>query len=716
MLLSGPVEAVVAMSHKVTPTAARIFLSCLYRSLLIDGQEMGSAVFNARRALEASKQRDSSFGFPVILNDYTVPLLFEASACGLYVKVPENDTTLQENKALSAIFTNGSVIGREQQILSLESRLIDSKVVVLTAFLGEGRATLLSHLKQWWLITKFVKGIFYMDFRHSPRFGLEQGEAPTAPAVCHRLLQFAAEDGEVTKQTGPTMDVLRQNRYLVVLENTDCLAPGRATIQTDLQSTLGDFASKFFDDDFASFLLVTSISPVSWASRKNPVSKAGVQTLELEVLDRMRVATRILGWSMQENRGDLEFRYLHHIVQLCSSHTLTMQTLLPFLFANGSYARKAFWKLQISPAHLHWKSDLLARIGDCFDAAYNEFGDFLSIFLPIHVCCSREYIQENIRRNLNSLPWAPEAEGDVGPRVSSACIHLITGLRGYGVVQVGSVSLAQEIRLHPLFCIYLRDRASTSRLDHSFRSFALYQHNCARRWAGDVKPLVVPPEYSFNHLAQFGALHFILQHDSLPESDRRTFDLPWIMASVYCGKVQDPLLEEEEIITDLALQALPRFVPGLQWTNNRSCNVLNIALLHGRHRIMPFQDCVLLLQLLQWTTLYCFNISKSTARHANSYIVLLLGGLELLGESDPHSELLRFIRAVAGLTAAEIGAADLSWAVMDYGPVYNALGVNSFRLDPSRLLFLQNWDQDLRFRLNWLQVNHQGAIDNLQVS
>jgi hypothetical protein len=364
------------MSHEITPTAARIFLSCLYRSLLIDGQEMGSAVFNARRALEASKQRDSSFGFPVILNDYTVPLLFEASARGLHVKVPENDTTPQENKALSAIFTNGSVIGREQQILSLESRLIDSKVVVPTAFVGEGRATLLSHLKQWWLITKFVKGIFSMDFRHSPTFGLEREETPTAQAVCHRLLQFAAEDGEVIKQTGLKMDVLRQNRYLVVLENTNCLAPGRATIQTDLQTTFGDFASKFFGDDFASFLLVTSISPVSWASRENPVRKAGVQTLELDILDRMRIATRILGWSMQENRGDLGFRYLHHIVQLSSSHSLTMQTLLPSLFANGLSARKAFWKLQISPANLDWKFDSLARIGYCFDAAFNEFGDF----------------------------------------------------------------------------------------------------------------------------------------------------------------------------------------------------------------------------------------------------------------------------------------------------------------------------------------------------
>ncbi|KAJ4214380.1 hypothetical protein NW759_010399 [Fusarium solani] len=711
-LMGDSVEAVVAMSYQVTPAAAKIFLSSLYRGLLVEGQEMGTAVFNARRAMQASKQRDAAFGFPVLLHDYAVPLIYQVAGGGLYVRVPEKETSPEENTALETLFANRPALGREQQILSLEDKLIRRKVVVLTSLIGEGRATFLSHLKPWWIITKFVKRIFCIDFRHFPAFDL-QGETPTAQAVCDRLLDFTWDANGITRPLGPTMDLLRKTRHLVVLEHTDCLTLSPPMSRTNLEAALKDFALDFFDDDFASFLLITSTSPESWANPTTPEGhrhKAGAQVLELDISGRMGVAMEILGWSEQTHRAGLEFRYLQRIVRLCCSNTLAMQALLPPLFASSSSARDAFWKLQISPAHLDWKSTSLASIGDRFDAAFNEFGEFLSVFLPIHVCCSRRYIQEHIGRNLSSLPWATESGSTVETRIDDAAIHLIARLCIYGAAQVSSPKLAATIQFHPLFCIYLRDRTTSSRLERSFRSIALYQHNIARRWASGASRQKMLDAYSYHYLAQFGALHFILQNPALIASDRRAFDLPWIMASVYCSQVRDPLLEEEELITDLALQALPRLVDGLTWTDNRSLNVLNIALLHGRYRSMSFQDCCLVLQLLQWITLHYFSLSKTTARHANSYIVLLLEGLRLVGESDPSSQLLRFIRSVSGLTAVEIGAADLDWAVMDYAPVYDALDDNNFQVGHSRLLFLQTWDQDLRFRLNWLQLRTQEAI------
>ncbi|KAL6365914.1 hypothetical protein LRP88_00496 [Fusarium phalaenopsidis] len=456
-LMGDSVEAVVAMSYQVTPTAAKIFLSSLYRGLLVEGQEMGTAVFNARRAMQASKQRDAAFGFPVLLHDYAVPLVYQVAGGGLYVKVPEKVTSPEENTALATLFANRPALGREQQILSLEDKLIRQKVVVLTSLIGEGRATFLSHLKPWWIITKFVKRIFCIDFRHFPAFDLE-GKTPTAQAVCDRLLDFTWDANGITRPSGLTMDLLRKTRHLVVLEHTDCLTLSPPMNRTNLDAALKDFALDFFDDKFASLLLITSTSPESWASPTTPEGhrhKAGVQVLELDISGRMGVAMEILGWSEQAHSAGLEFRYLQRIVRLCCSNTLAMQALLPPLFASGSSARDAFWKLQISPAHLDWKSTSLASIGDRFDAAFDEFGEFLSVFLPIHVCCSRRYIQEHIGRNLSSLPWATESGSTVETRIDDAAIHLIARLCIYGAAQVSSPKLAAAIQFHPLFCIYL---------------------------------------------------------------------------------------------------------------------------------------------------------------------------------------------------------------------------------------------------------------------
>ncbi|KAJ4171600.1 hypothetical protein NW754_013370 [Fusarium falciforme] len=296
-LMGDSVEAVVAMSYQVTPAAAKIFLSSLYRGLLVECQEMGTAVFNARRAMQASKQRDAAFGFPVLLHDYAVPLVYQVAGGGLYVRVPEKETSPEENTALATLFANRPALGREQQILSLEDKLIRQKVVVLTSLIGEGRATFLSHLKPWWIITKFVKRIFCIDFRHFPAFDLK-GETPTAQAVCDRLLDFTWDANGITRPLGITMDLLRKTRHLVVLEHTDCLTLSPPSSRTNLEAALKDFALNFFDDDFASFLLITSTSPESWASPTTPEGhrhKAGAQVLELDISGRMGVAMEILG-------------------------------------------------------------------------------------------------------------------------------------------------------------------------------------------------------------------------------------------------------------------------------------------------------------------------------------------------------------------------------------------------------------------------------------
>ncbi|KIW32269.1 uncharacterized protein PV07_03829 [Cladophialophora immunda] len=720
MLMGDSVEAVVAMSHEITPAAVGIFLRSFYQSLLVDGQDMVIAVTKARRALEVSKQRDSAFGFPVCLDDYTVPLLYQASAGEIRVRVPKKEPATNRSNTVSSLLSDQSVFGRDQQILLLESYLIKSKVAALTAFEGEGRATLLSCLKPWWIITNFVQGVLHIDFRTTPSCWAGGGsEPPTIETICQGLVEFRPGLAEKPTPAELTIDFLRNNRYLVLLENTDYLKP-RPTAKSKLGKALNGFTSAFFDPDFASLLLITSTSTEAWASCRvrEARRKPRYHSLTTDYFDQMKVATGILGWGGPEIHGSSGFRYLHHIIQLCSYHPLAMRTLLPRLFATGSSARDLFWKLQISPMHLDWDSGDLSKLCVRFAGACEELGAFLSIFIPIHSACTTDYIRLHIHRNLDTIPWASRPELESEQRVSCAMEYLLMTLRDCGIARFSDWAYAEKIQLHPLFCIYLRDRVfSSSQCQQSFRSLAMYHHNCARRWAQEdmVSPVQAPDCYAHQYLAHFGALHFILKHPELSEADRRTFDLPWIMATVYCGKTREALWEEEEVVSDLAHQALPFFVPGLKWVENKGCHILNAALLHSRSRIMPLEDCLLVLQLLQWVTLHYFRLSTPTARHANSYISLILENKSLLaGEADEGSALLRFIKAVSGLAEAEMGGSRLNWAQADYGAVYEALQhTDELGIDPVQLLFLQTWDQDFRFRLNWYQLDIQTAKENI---
>ncbi|KAF2100226.1 hypothetical protein NA57DRAFT_73836 [Rhizodiscina lignyota] len=210
---------VLAISFKITSTAAEVFLHSFYHSLILGGHGFYSAAQRGRRALRADICRDARFNLKRDLNDSFVPVTYTSGNESKF-QIP-NSITASETEdssirtktkqiwtsALESQLLAEKLIGRELDLLRLEKKLIAEKCLHLSGRAGVGKTSLLIHAIEIWMGTSFFEvfvGITFppLDFNNykSPIFASFDD---FLQAYINELPLQSADKEELSKESPP---------------------------------------------------------------------------------------------------------------------------------------------------------------------------------------------------------------------------------------------------------------------------------------------------------------------------------------------------------------------------------------------------------------------------------------------------------------------------------------------------------------------------------
>ncbi|KAK3899738.1 hypothetical protein C8A05DRAFT_36633 [Staphylotrichum tortipilum] len=207
-ILKAGVEECVAMTFDVVSRAIEIFMSIFYDAILIKGLALDAAAAWARQALRLKPDRQSRYATSIPVYDYVVPVC--------YTHAFPRSSDAYRFKGRSLQFPRqppfGDVVGREGDILSLETQLLASKKWLwLCGRPGVGKSALLRHVSTWWQETGLFTGFYLHDCRAAtPQWDVEGFWR----GVHDRLLPIAEYHG-----TDAVVEYLRQNNCLLILDN-----------------------------------------------------------------------------------------------------------------------------------------------------------------------------------------------------------------------------------------------------------------------------------------------------------------------------------------------------------------------------------------------------------------------------------------------------------------------------------------------------------------
>jgi tetratricopeptide (TPR) repeat protein len=152
---------VMAMRYSVyVETAARFMLD--FYSTLAKGSSVGNAVNFARSQLEAEPMRQS-FPSNVRLEDWTVPIVFEASPvvlAGNFGSSQALQPAEEETDDLTDLprRPDAGFFGRDETLLALDRAFDSQNVVLLHSFAGNGKTATASEFARWYFRTGGTRG------------------------------------------------------------------------------------------------------------------------------------------------------------------------------------------------------------------------------------------------------------------------------------------------------------------------------------------------------------------------------------------------------------------------------------------------------------------------------------------------------------------------------------------------------------------------------
>jgi tetratricopeptide (TPR) repeat protein len=160
--------AVVAMRYNVYVETAAQFMAVFYESLA-QGFAIGEATSLGRKQLAAQPLRQIAFE-PTPLQDWTVPVVFEASRVALFPRqtgVPTlritlgNSPTAPERCQLDPNLPerpDAGFFGRDETLLALDRSFDTQSIVLLHAWAGSGKTTTAAEFARWYSLTGGVEG------------------------------------------------------------------------------------------------------------------------------------------------------------------------------------------------------------------------------------------------------------------------------------------------------------------------------------------------------------------------------------------------------------------------------------------------------------------------------------------------------------------------------------------------------------------------------
>lgn len=163
------VAGVVAMRYSVYVVTAAQFVADLYAALA-RGQTLGQAVTLGRKQLKADPMRTIAYD-PLPLQDWCVPLVFEAAPIRLFPELPDEKPVRVELKPEGRSITGGEFdpnlpktpdvgfFGRDETLQALDQAFNSQPIILLHAYAGSGKTTTAAEFARWYSITGGIKGL-----------------------------------------------------------------------------------------------------------------------------------------------------------------------------------------------------------------------------------------------------------------------------------------------------------------------------------------------------------------------------------------------------------------------------------------------------------------------------------------------------------------------------------------------------------------------------
>src|SRR6185295_12717793 len=173
--MDAGVAGVVAMRYNLYVVTAARFVAELYASL-VRGAALGEAVTLARKNLSDNPLREVIYA-PLPLQDWTVPVVYEATPLQLFPKAKDSGGLKIHVAAGDTASATGSLdpdlppppdagfFGRDETLLALDRAFDRDDIVLLHAYAGSGKTTAAAEFARWYSLTGGVDGpVLFITF------------------------------------------------------------------------------------------------------------------------------------------------------------------------------------------------------------------------------------------------------------------------------------------------------------------------------------------------------------------------------------------------------------------------------------------------------------------------------------------------------------------------------------------------------------------------
>jgi len=162
-VMDAGVAGVVAMRYNLYVVTAARFVAELYAALG-RGATLGEAVTLARKNLAENPLREITFS-PLPLQDWTVPVVYEATPLPLFPKTKDDGrlkihveagATASQAGGLDADLPpppDAGFFGRDETLLALDRAFDDDDIVLLHAYAGSGKTSTAAEFARWYSLT-----------------------------------------------------------------------------------------------------------------------------------------------------------------------------------------------------------------------------------------------------------------------------------------------------------------------------------------------------------------------------------------------------------------------------------------------------------------------------------------------------------------------------------------------------------------------------------
>lgn len=498
----GRVRNVLAMSFKISSTAADLFLTKFYMSFLVGGLTLAASAREARHSLRLNILRPARFGVQRELLDAFVPVLYGPGDTRAFAEdEPLEETCLNHDlpyrSASQTIQVPLNIMGRDFDILRLEKVLCENSIVFLHGPTGVGKTSLLQYASILWQHTHWTDVVVTIDFVAEKI----SSAADFANTVLNQLLRACNPAERSGLWTIPSLqtqshnldavkdiirelistckvifivdglDMLSSPSRVLPIAGTSCFDPGWRDIFQVIESII--VPATLCSAERRSWLIVAARHPnVEWArGALGPEGKAqGFELQGLELADSMELSQKILSDAGEDiSKWEyVDFDWLASCIGLLQGIPLALKEVLPFQQALSIPWREFYGRLHgdslpslrdlaLGDLESHpilkelvlisstFPRDLLVLLS-LFSSYWGESAS-LNCLERLFKAAYRQETDETQQTKLEPEKFTAWAGG-----ILSFAMH-----RGY--IRPGSSPHTICVQVHPLFTIYARTLA-----------------------------------------------------------------------------------------------------------------------------------------------------------------------------------------------------------------------------------------------------------------